>query len=111
MLCVPDASVEVAYFAAPPLKFAAFASSVAELPCQSRQLLAFLVRSPALANIPWTALQLQNKAPIAVPSVLVMISVVPESRVGRKACKISMLRLTVNPRMIVANTPRLISEK
>jgi hypothetical protein len=31
----------------------------------------------------------------------------PESRVGRNACKTSMVRLTANPRAIVPSTARL----
>src|SRR2546423_1157671 len=56
------------------------------------------------ARIGLTALHVN--APIKVPSVFVKRSVVPESRVGRYACRISMVRLTRLPRMTVASAAR-----
>ena len=41
--------------------------------------------------------------PRAVPNVLVNGSVIPESRVGRNACKTSTVRLTKNPTAMVTS--------
>ena len=48
---------------------------------------------PNAANMACTDSLLHNVAPIPVPSVFVMISVMPESRVGRNACNTSIVRL------------------
>jgi hypothetical protein len=48
-----------------------------------------------------------DATPIEVPSVFVMISLIPESRIGRSPCRISMVRLTVVPRAIVASAARI----
>ena len=50
------------------------------------------------------AIRAHKIAPRAVPDVFVMRSVMPESRVGRNACKTSIVRLTANPRAIVTTT-------
>jgi hypothetical protein len=39
-----------------------------------------------------------GRAPIPVPSVFVMMSVIPESRVGRNACNTSIVKLTNRPK-------------
>jgi len=44
--------------------------------------------------------------PTAVPSVLVMTSFKPESRVGRKYCAVSIARLMVSPRTSTATRGR-----
>lgn len=59
---------------------------------------------PTAAKMACTDLLLYNAVPIAVPSVFVMRSVMPESRVGRKACNTSIVRLIAAPRRIVAST-------
>jgi len=45
-------------------------------------------------------------APIAVPSVFVMMSVTPEARVGRNDCNTSIAKLTTAPKTIAASTGR-----
>ena len=42
-----------------------------------------------------------KQTPSVVPSVFVMTSVIPELRVGRKACRISIVKLVANPIAIV----------
>src|SRR5580704_14473764 len=59
---------------------------------------------PTVAKMACTDLLLYNAVPITVPSVFVMRSVMPESRVGRKACNTSIVRLIAAPRRIVAST-------
>ena len=57
-----------------------------------------MANSPNLDINSFSQELLNSMAPIAVPDVLVMISVVPDSRVGRYACKISTVRLRAPPR-------------
>ena len=50
----------------------------------------------------------QSQTPQLVPKVLVMISVVPEPRVGKNPCRVSMVTLVKNPSVIVSNTALLV---
>ena len=54
------------------------------------------------------ACQRYSSTPRPVPSVFVMISVMPESRVGRYACRTSIVRLTAAPRVMVTTAGLLI---
>jgi hypothetical protein len=51
---------------------------------------------------------LYNATPIAVPRVLVIRSFIPELRVGRKYCVISIRRLTARPIAITVSLVRRI---
>src|SRR5208282_3184847 len=63
---------------------------------------------PALVSQLCLRLQSYRITPRAVPNVFVIRSVVPESRVGRNACKTSIVRLTKNPTAIVTSVGFLI---
>jgi hypothetical protein len=43
---------------------------------------------------------LAKKKPIAVPRVLVTMSIMPDERLGRKAWTTSMVKLIVNPKTV-----------
>ena len=58
------------------------------------------MRNPIRAKIAWNALYLNTITPSAVPRVFVTGSVIPESLVGRNACRTSIVRLTINPNAI-----------
>jgi hypothetical protein len=61
------------------------------------------IEMPARVNRLYLIVQPYRITPRAVPNVFVIRSVVPESRVGRNACKTSMARLTKNPTAIVTS--------
>jgi len=63
---------------------------------------------PACAKQLCLILQTHKVAPRAVPNVLVMRSVTPESRVGRNAAATSIVRLTEESQHNVSRVARLI---
>src|SRR5438309_8862811 len=61
------------------------------------------IEMPARVNQLHLIVQPYRITPRAVPNVFVIRSVVPESRVGRNACKTSIVRLTKNPTAMVTS--------
>ena len=66
------------------------------------------IETPVRANQLCLILKVHKIAPRPVPNVFVMRSVIPEFRVGRNACSISIVRLTANPSVMLRQVARLI---